>query len=66
MPKLKTVKSAKKRVVGITKAGKIRVRKLSAQHLAMNKSSRARRQSKQTSTLGNTESKKVQRMIPYN
>ena len=65
MPKLKTVKSAVKRVVGITKAGKIRVRNLSAQHLATNKSNRANQLSNLTSSLCKGDAKKVRKMVPY-
>lgn len=65
MPKIKTVKTAVKRVVGITKNGKIRVRNLSAQHLATNKSHRANHLSNQTSTLAMGDAKKVRKMVPH-
>jgi large subunit ribosomal protein L35 len=65
MPKLKTVKSAAKRVVGITKAGKVRVRRLSAQHLATNKSKRTVHQAAHTKLLAKGDAEKIKRMIPY-
>ncbi len=65
MPKLRTVKTAAKRVVGITKNGKIRVRRQSAQHLATNKSSRSVHSAGHTAILCKGDAKKVMKMIPY-
>lgn len=65
MPKLKTVKTAVKRVVGVTKNGKIRVRNQSAQHLATNKSSRSVHSAGHTTLLSDGDAKKVKKMTPY-
>lgn len=64
--KLKTVKSAKKRVVNITKNGKIIRRKMSAQHLVAGKSKRTRRSAAAVTTLTKSFSKRVKQMVPYN
>jgi ribosomal protein L35 len=63
--KLKTVKSAKKRIVNITKNGKIIRRKMSAQHLVAGKSKRTRRSAVAETTLTKSFAKRVKQMVPY-
>jgi len=63
--KLKTSKSAKKRVVNFTKKGKILRRNLSAQHLVKGKSKRTRRLTGGTSTVSSADKRKIKRLVPY-
>jgi len=62
--KQKTVKSARKRVVNITKHGKILRRTLSGQHLAAGKSKRTLRASDKKKRVTKADRKKLKRMIP--
>lgn len=62
--KQKTVKTAKKRVLKITKNGKLLRRKLSAQHLVAGKSKRVRKSTDKKTTLKKADTKKIKRMIP--
>ncbi len=62
--KQKTVKSAKKRVVKITKRGKLLRRKLSGQHLAAGKSKRTLRASNKKTAIAASDVQKIKRMIP--
>ncbi|OGD56399.1 hypothetical protein A2V71_04675 [Candidatus Berkelbacteria bacterium RBG_13_40_8] len=62
--KQKTVKSAKKRVVKVTKSGKLLRRKISAQHLAAGKSKRTLRASNKKTAIASSDVKKMKRMIP--
>lgn len=62
--KQKTVKTAKKRVVKITKNGKLLRRKLSAQHLTQGKSKRVRKATDKTESIAKADIKKIKRMIP--
>lgn len=62
--KLKTVKSARKRVI-VSGRGKFLRRNLSAQHLAAGKSKRVRSAADKTVTISRTDAKKIKRMVPY-
>jgi ribosomal protein L35 len=61
--KQKTVKSAKKRVIKITKKGKILRRTLSAQHLTTGKSKRVLRSSNKKTVIKNADKNKLKRMV---
>jgi ribosomal protein L35 len=65
MPKLKTSKSAAKRIVKITKNNKMIRRKMSAQHLAAGKSKRAKRASRKTIQVSKKDQKKIRKLVPY-
>jgi len=62
--KLKTVKSAKKRLI-TTGSGKILRRKLTAQHLAMGKSKRVRRAAGKKVLVSTADQRKIRRLVPY-
>lgn len=63
--KLKTVKTARKRITKITKSGKIMRRKLSAQHLVMGKSKRTRRSNQKTQPVSKANVKNIKKLVPY-
>jgi ribosomal protein L35 len=63
--KLKTRKSAAKRIVKITKNGLVLHRKLSAQHRSTGKSKRVRRDADKTVAFNKTDSKKIRQLVPY-
>jgi len=63
--KQKTIKSARKRIIKITKRGKLLRRRLSAQHLAVGKSKRTLRSAGKKSTVSSADRKKIKRLIPY-
>lgn len=63
--KLKTVKSALKRIVRLTKTGKLIHRKLSAQHRVKGKSKRVRRDADKTVAFNNADAKNIKKMVPY-
>ncbi len=65
MPKLKTSKSAKKRIVKISKKNKIIRKKMSAQHRTKGKSKRTLTQSTRNAVLSNTDAKKIKKLLPY-
>lgn len=65
MPKIKTVKSAQKRIVKITSNGKILRLSMSSQHLARKKSKRARRNALQSRKINKVDVKKIKRLVPY-
>ncbi|MEK7143053.1 MAG: 50S ribosomal protein L35 [Patescibacteria group bacterium] len=62
--KLKTVKSAQKRIK-ITRQGKILRRQLSAQHLTQGKSKRVRRAAGKLSQIAQADKKKIKKLVPY-
>ena len=64
--KVKTSKSAKKRIVKITKKGKVIRRKLSAQHLVAGKSKRTLASARRKAAVSSSDAKKIKRMVPYN
>lgn len=61
--KPKTVKSARKRVIKITKNGKIMRRTPSAQHLTSGKSKRVLRASNKKQTISKKDEKKIRKLI---
>lgn len=63
--KLKTVKSAAKRIVKITKNGLILHRKTSAQHRSTGKSKRVRSDADKTVAFNAADAKKIRKMVPY-
>lgn len=63
--KLKTVKSARKRIVKITKDGQILHRKLSAQHLSAGKSKRVRSDADKTVAFKKVDAKNIKKLVPY-
>jgi large subunit ribosomal protein L35 len=65
MPKLKTNKTASKRIKKITSSGKVIRRKTLAQHLVKRKSSRTIEQSGQSMTISKPEAKKIKMLLPY-
>lgn len=66
MPKLKTRQAVAKRIVRVTKSGKLMRRSTSAQHRTTGKSARTRRQAKmQEAITATSDAKKLQAMIPY-
>lgn len=68
MPKLKTSKTAAKRIVNIKKRGNsitINTRRMSAQHLATNKNSRSTHAAAHKIKLAKGDAKKIARMVPY-
>ncbi len=65
MPKLKTRKAVAKRIVKITKNGKMMRRSTSAQHRTTGKSSRTLREAKLKQAITPNDVKKVSQMLPY-
>lgn len=63
--KLKTSKSAKKRIVKITKRGKILSRRLSAQHLVAGKSKRTKRATGKKFVIKKADAKNLKKLVPY-
>lgn len=64
MPKLKTVKAAKKRLK-ITKTGKVKNRRAGKSHLLTGKSRKRKRDLRHADILSDVETKRVRRMLPY-
>ena len=65
MPKIKTVKSAQKRIVKVTSNGKLLRLTMSSQHLARKKSKRARQNALSKNVISKADTKKIKRLIPY-
>jgi large subunit ribosomal protein L35 len=65
MPKIKTVKTASKRISRITKNGKIMRMTMSAQHLARRKSKRAKQNALNQVVVHKTDAKQLKRLVPY-
>lgn len=63
--KLKTSKSATKRIAKFTKKGKIIRRKMAAQHLRQGKSKRTKKLAGKFTTVSKTDSKKIKKLVPY-
>lgn len=63
--KLKTSKSAKKRIVKITKNGKVLVRHASAQHLVAGKTKRTKRATSKTFTVKKADAGNLKKLVPY-
>jgi len=64
--KLKTSKSCSKRIIKITKSGKILRRSTSSQHLAANKSKRTKQGAGNATLLSKTSHDKIKKLMPYN
>lgn len=65
MPKLKTNKSAAKRIIRITRTGKMLRRKMSAQHRRKGKSKRTKREASHLLVVAKSDMKKLRRLVPY-
>ncbi len=63
--KLKTIKSAQKRIANITGTGKAMRLKMSAQHLAPGKSRRTLKSTKMLLQVSGADIKRLKRMLPY-
>jgi large subunit ribosomal protein L35 len=64
MPKLKTNKSAAKRL-RITKSGKIKKRSAGRGHILGKMSRKTKRKLRQSSYLSEADAKKIRRLMPY-
>lgn len=64
MPKIKTKKSASKRIAKITKTGKVLRRKITSQHLSRRKSKRTKRESGDKVPLHQSDLK-LTKLTPY-
>ena len=65
MPKAKTTKSAAKRIVRITRTGKILRLKVSAQHRRKGKSKLNKRNARKQLAVTKGDSVKLKRLLPY-
>lgn len=65
MPKIKTRKSASKRLVKITGGGKLIRRKMLAQHLVRRKSRRTTKASGRDQEFKKTQGNKIKKLAPY-
>lgn len=65
MPKIKTSKSASKRIIKITSQGQLVRLTMSAQHLARRKSKRARQNAINQHAVHKSVRKRILRVIPY-
>jgi len=65
MPKIKTRKSLSKRIVKVTKKGKILRRKTVAQHLAHRKTKRTKKESGKKITVSTANSRLAKALAPY-
>lgn len=63
--KLKTSKSARKRIKNFTKNGKIIRAKMSGQHLRAGKSKRTKQSADKSRVVHKTDERKIKKMIPY-
>ena len=63
--KLKTSKSAAKRVVNVTSRGKILLKKMSAQHRAKGKSKRTLKNAMINFDIARANTKTIKKLIPY-
>lgn len=66
MPKLKTSKSASKRIINITKNNKIIRANASAQHRTKGKSKRTLLKSNSTTVILRADLRKIKKLVPYN
>lgn len=62
--KLKTNKSAKKRIVSVSKSGILMRNKMSAQHLTTGKSKRAKNNTDRKTAIHPADLKKMKQMVP--
>jgi len=65
MPKLKTRKSAAKRIAKVTSTGKILRKKTIAQHLVHRKSTRTVKTSGNEMTVSKSDTEKLKKLTPY-
>lgn len=63
--KLKTNKSAKKRIVSVSKSGILMRNKMSAQHLTTGKSKRSLKNTDKKVAVDKTDLKKLKKLLPY-
>lgn len=63
--KLKTNKSAKKRIVSVSKSGIFMRNKMSAQHLTTGKSKRSLKNTDKKVAVDKTDLKKLKKLLPY-
>ena len=63
--KLKTIKTAQKRIATITGTGKAMRLRMSAQHLAPGKSKRSLKSTKFLLQVSRADTKRLKRMLPY-
>lgn len=64
MPKIKTNKSAAKRV-SFTKKGKIKRRQSYSRHLATSKTAKRKRQLRRTALVDKTDAGRIKKLVPY-
>lgn len=64
MPKAKTTKAISKRILKLTKKGKVLRRKITTQHLVRKKSKRSKSASGKVEIF-NASKKEVNRLVPY-
>lgn len=64
MAKLKTKKSALKRIGKLTKKGKVMRLRLSSQHLASHKSKRTRQRAKEKTEFHKSNLKRLKKLVP--
>lgn len=65
MPKIKTSKTVSKRILNVTKQGKLVRLRMAAQHLAQRKSKRARKHALTPLIITSSLQKRIKRLIPY-
>ncbi len=64
MPKMKTRKSASKRL-RVTKNGKVKYKKQGLRHILTKKSTKTKRNLRKTGILSDSEQKRVKKLLPY-
>jgi len=64
MPKMKTRKSAAKRL-RVTKNGKVKYKKQGLRHILTKKSTKTKRNLRKAGILSDSEQKKVKKLLPY-
>lgn len=64
MPKMKTRKSAAKRL-RVTKNGKVKYKKQGLRHILTKKSTKTKRNLRKAGILSDSEQKRVQKLLPY-
>lgn len=65
MPKMKTVKSAAKRIHRMTRSGKLMRLAMSAQHRRKGKSKRAKREAGHLIAVTAADLRRIKRLVPY-
>lgn len=64
MPKMKTRKSAAKRL-RVTGSGKVKYKKQGLRHILTKKSTKTKRNLRKAGVLSDSEQKRVQKLLPY-